>query len=92
VSGPRRLVTPSNTGCAEGSWWAKLGEVGPATGFLFFFYVFIFLFSFFFFFLFLDSKIKSLFKFKVHSKFVSLSHVPLKHDMGELIYFQYLFY
>jgi hypothetical protein len=52
MSGPRRPMTPSNTGYAEGSWWAKLDKVGPVAGSLFFFYVFIFLFSFILFFCF----------------------------------------
>jgi hypothetical protein len=63
------------------SWWAKMSKSGPAT---------VFPFSFFFLFyslLFSNSNFKSLFKSILHSKFVFLSHVQLKHGMGELTYF-----
>jgi hypothetical protein len=70
----------------------QIGRSWPSCGFSLFLLCFYFSVFFLLLFLFLDSKFKSLFKFKLHSKFVSLSHVPLKHDTGELIYFQYLFY
>jgi hypothetical protein len=61
-----------------------MSKSGPTT---------VFPFSFFFLFyslLFSNSKFKSLFKSKLHSKFVFLSQVQLKHGMGELTYFYYL--